>query len=73
MSAMSTMPMIEEAKPAMAPREDTSVNPCAALRPKAFMLGNPFVVETFLAGVILPIDREKVDKVSLNKVVTNFF
>ena len=37
------------------------------------MLGSPSVVEKILAGVILPADNEKVDKLSLDQVVTKFF
>ncbi|GFY95443.1 hypothetical protein Acr_10g0008280 [Actinidia rufa] len=71
--ATSNAPMIKGAKPAMAPREGTSANPGTTLGPEASMLGNPSMAEKILAGVILHANKEKVDKLSLDQVVTKFF
>ena len=40
--------------------------------PTTFVLGSPLVVEKILAGVILHAEKEKVDKLSLDQVVTKF-
>ena len=53
--------------------EGTSVNPGAILGPRGSMLGSPSVVEKILGGVIPPVDKEKVDKLSLDQVMTKFF
>ena len=57
----------------MAPGEGISANTGAALGPGALMLRNASVTEEILAGVILPADKEKVDKLSLDQVVIKFF
>ena len=57
----------------MVVREGTSVNPGTMLGPKASILRSPSVAEKILGGVIPPADKEKVDKLSLDQVVTKFF
>ncbi|PSS12159.1 Chromosome partition protein like [Actinidia chinensis var. chinensis] len=69
-SATSSAPATKGARPTMAPREGTSANPNTTLGPIASMLGNPSLAEKILAEVILPTNKEKVDKLSLNQVVT---
>ncbi|XP_057482011.1 probable pectate lyase 7 [Actinidia eriantha] len=54
------------ARPIVAPREGTSAKPSAALGPGASMRGNASMAEKILAGVILPTNKEKVDKLSLD-------
>ena len=57
----------------MAPREGTSTKPNNALELKASMLRSPSVVEKILVRMILPANKEKVDKLFLDQVVTKFF
>ena len=71
--AKSSKLVSKEALRSTAPGEGTSTKPGGILRPKVSILGSPSVVEKILAGVILPADKEKVDKLSLNQMVTNFF
>ncbi|GFZ19791.1 hypothetical protein Acr_28g0004960 [Actinidia rufa] len=53
--------------------EGTSVNPGNALGPGVSMLGSASVAEKILSRVILPADKEKVNKLSLDQVVTTLF
>ncbi|GFY80522.1 hypothetical protein Acr_01g0003310 [Actinidia rufa] len=55
----------KEPKPALTPMERTLENTGNALGPGASMLGSASVVEKILSRVILPADKEKVDKLSL--------
>ncbi|GFY85350.1 hypothetical protein Acr_04g0000880 [Actinidia rufa] len=66
-------PVTKRAKPALALVEGTSANPGAALGPKASMLWSAAVAKKILFGAILPVDKEKADKLSLDQVVTKFF
>ncbi|GFZ16965.1 hypothetical protein Acr_26g0002350 [Actinidia rufa] len=68
-SATSIAPMTKGAKLALAPEEGTSAKPGAALGPgaSASMLGNALVAEKILARVILPANKEYVDKLSLDQ------
>ena len=59
--------------PAAVPREGTSINSDAALGPTTSMLGSPSVAKKILERVIPPADKEKVNKLPLDQVVTNFF
>ncbi|PSS36116.1 Glucosamine-1-phosphate N-acetyltransferase like [Actinidia chinensis var. chinensis] len=72
-SATTSTPAIKGARPAMAPWEGNSANPGVTLGPGTSKLGNPSVAEKILAGVILHADKEKVNKLSLDQVVTKFF
>ena len=58
---------------ATAPGEGTSANFGAVLGPRASMLGSPSVVENILGEVIPPFDKENMDKLTLDQVVTKFF
>ena len=53
--------------------EGTSANSNAILGTRASMLGNPFVVEKILGRVIPPADKKKVEKLTMDQVVTKFF
>ena len=53
--------------------EGTSAIPIAALEPRASILRSPSVVEKILGGVIPPTDKEKMEKPTLDQVVTKFF
>ena len=64
-SVTSSTPTTKGTRPTMAPGEGTSTNPDNALGPRATMLGSLSVAEKILSGVILPVDKEKVDKLSL--------
>ncbi|GFS30819.1 hypothetical protein Acr_00g0014330 [Actinidia rufa] len=66
--ATSSAPATKGAKPALAPGEGTSANPGNALGPRASMLGSALVSKKILSRVILPADKEKVDKLSFNIV-----
>ena len=46
--------------------EGTSNKPNYALGPTTSVLGSRSMTEKILAGVILPVDKEKVDKLSLD-------
>ncbi|GFS35816.1 hypothetical protein Acr_00g0042280 [Actinidia rufa] len=72
-SATSMVLATKGARPAVAPWEGTSANPSNALGPGASMLRSPSIAEKILSEVILPIDKVKVDKFSLDQVVTKFF
>ena len=50
--------------------EGTSTKPGGMLGPRASVMASAVMAEKILAGVILPADREKVDKLSLDEVVT---
>ncbi|GFY87309.1 hypothetical protein Acr_05g0009480 [Actinidia rufa] len=69
----SSVSVTRGTKPTVAPREGISANLGAFLGPGASMLGNPSMVEKILLGVNLLADKEKVDKLSLDLVVTKFF
>ncbi|GFS32283.1 hypothetical protein Acr_00g0021730 [Actinidia rufa] len=53
--------------------EGTSANPGVVLGLKAFMLGNPAVVGKLLEEVILPADKEEVEKLDLDWAISQFF
>ena len=53
--------------------EGTSANPGAILGPRASMLESPFMAKKILIDSISPVDKEKVDKPTLDLVVTKFF
>lgn len=53
--------------------EGTSANPGIVQGPKASILESPSVVEKILGEVILPADKEKVDKLTLDQAVMKFF
>ncbi|GFZ12756.1 aluminum activated malate transporter family protein [Actinidia rufa] len=55
------------------PREGTSANLGTVPGPTASILGNPFVVEKLLRGVIPPADKEKVEKLTLDQTATKLF
>ena len=54
-------------------REGTSANPGILLGPKASLLGSPSMAKKILEGVIPLSNKENVDKLTLNQVVTKFF
>ncbi|GFY87361.1 hypothetical protein Acr_05g0010000 [Actinidia rufa] len=55
------------------PGEGTSANLGAALGPTAFILGSPSMAEKLLRGVIPPVDKEKVEKQTLDQMATKLF
>ena len=57
----------------IAPDEGTLAKFGVVLGPRASMLGSPSVIEKILGGVIPHVDKEKVDKLTLDQVVMNFF
>ncbi|GFZ14455.1 hypothetical protein Acr_24g0006450 [Actinidia rufa] len=57
--------------PAIAPEEGTSVNPGAALGLKASMLENPTIAEKLFKEVIPPVDKEEVEKLDLDRTISN--
>ncbi|GFY80842.1 hypothetical protein Acr_01g0006510 [Actinidia rufa] len=65
-------------KPPMTPKGESSKRPLfmrvgEVLGKGTSVYASPFVEEKLLSGVILPANREKVDKLSLDQVVTKFF
>ena len=57
----------------VAPREGTSVNPVAALGPKVTMLRNSSTAKKILEACIPPFDKEEVDKLELDRIVSKLF
>ncbi|GFZ06468.1 hypothetical protein Acr_18g0006380 [Actinidia rufa] len=55
------------------PGEGTSANLGTVLGPTASILGSPSVAERLLRGVILPADKEKVEKLTLDQTATKLF
>ncbi|GFY91155.1 hypothetical protein Acr_07g0013510 [Actinidia rufa] len=53
--------------------EGTSTNPGNAMGPRASMLGSASMAEKNLSGMIIFVDKEKVDKLSPDQVVSKFF
>ena len=60
---------IEVARP-MAFEEGTSANPVAVLGPKVIMLRSAATTEKILEACIPPFDKEKVDKLELDRMVS---
>ncbi|GFZ18347.1 hypothetical protein Acr_27g0000860 [Actinidia rufa] len=58
---------------AAAVEEGTSANPVATLGPKVTMLRSSSTVEKLLKAVIPPFDKEEVDKLELDRVVSKLF
>ena len=56
----------------LAPREGTSTRPSHPLGPGASMMASASVAEKILAGVVLFVDRERIEKLGLDQVVTKF-
>ena len=56
----------------IAPREGTSASLGNALWPRNSMIASAFMAKKILAGVILPADRERFEKLSSDQVVTKF-
>ena len=71
--ATSSRTTIKASPTSVAFREGTSANPGAVLRLRSSMLGSPSVAKKILGGVIPPADKKKVDKLTLDQVVTKFF
>ena len=59
--------------PSVVPGEGTSKKPGKVLGTGASVMASPSVTEKILSKVILPTNKEKVDKLSLDQVVTKFF
>ena len=59
--------------PIVASKEGTLGNSSTTLGPIISMLGSPSVAKKILGGVIPPVDKEKVDKLTLDQVITKFF
>ena len=57
----------------MALGEGTSANLVAALGPKVTMLKNSVIVEQILEACIPPFDKEEVDKLELDRIVSKLF
>ncbi|GFZ03495.1 hypothetical protein Acr_16g0001190 [Actinidia rufa] len=57
----------------MAPREGTSVNPVAALGLRVTMLRSAATADKIPEACIPPFDKEKVDKLELNRMVSKLF
>ena len=53
--------------------EGTSASPGTALEPRASMLRSPSTEEKLLEGMIPPLDKEEVEKLDLDQVVSKFF
>ena len=53
--------------------ESSSNNLEYVLGPRASILGSTFVAEKILGGVIPLANKEKIDKLTLNQVITKFF
>ncbi|GFS40582.1 hypothetical protein Acr_00g0069410 [Actinidia rufa] len=53
--------------------EGSSANLGTVLGPTASMLGSPSVAEKLLRGVILPVDKKKVEKLTLDQTATKLF
>ncbi|GFY88901.1 hypothetical protein Acr_06g0008410 [Actinidia rufa] len=66
-STISSATAIKGARLAAAPREGTLANPSNVLGPRASMLGSPSVAKKILEGMILPVYKDKVDKLSLDQ------
>ena len=63
---IKTKPNIVASRWPLAPREGTSTKPGDALGTRASVMASASVVEKILAEVILPADKEKVEKLSLD-------
>ena len=61
------------ATPSSKPREGNSPSLGTVLGPGASIMGNPSIAEKILWGVIPPIDKEKVEKLSLDQMATRLF
>ena len=57
----------------VAPREGTSVNHVAALEPKVTMLRNSAIIEKTLEACIPPFDKEEMDKLELDRMISKLF
>ena len=55
-----------------APEKGTSAKPSHPLGPEASVMMSASMAEKILAGVVLSADREKVEKLGLDQVVTKF-
>ncbi|GFZ09933.1 hypothetical protein Acr_21g0005320 [Actinidia rufa] len=55
------------------PGEGSSANLGTVLGPTSSMLGSPSVAEKLLRGVIPPVDKEKVEKLTLDQTATKLF
>ena len=55
------------------PGEVTSANPIATLGPRVTILRCPATVEKLLEAVIPPFDKEEVEKLDLDRVVSKLF
>ena len=69
---LKTKPSRLASKRLVALEEGTSARPSDALGSGASMMVSASVVEKILVGVILPINKEKVEKFSLDQVATKF-
>ena len=56
-----------------APGEGTLANPEAILRPNASIMENPSVAKKVIQGLILPANKEAVEKLDLDWAITRFF
>ena len=57
----------------MVPGEGTSANPVAILGPKVTILRSSITVEKLFEAVIPPFDKEEVEKLEFNQVVSKLF
>ncbi|GFY95531.1 hypothetical protein Acr_10g0009160 [Actinidia rufa] len=62
-----------KATPSPRPGEGTSTNLGTALGPSVPILGSPSMAEKLLRGVIPPIDKENVEKITWNQTATKLF
>ena len=69
---VKTKPSRVVSKWSVAPREGTSARPGDALGSRASVMVSASVMEKILARVILPADKKKVEKFSLDQVATKF-
>ncbi|GFZ18458.1 hypothetical protein Acr_27g0001970 [Actinidia rufa] len=54
-------------------RDGFSANPVTALGPRASFLGRPSVAKKILSGVVPPVDKEKVEKLTLDQTIIRFY
>ncbi|GFZ10826.1 hypothetical protein Acr_22g0002240 [Actinidia rufa] len=71
--AKSNDTVSKRANSVLKPREGISVNLGTVLGLQASILGSLSLAEKIIGRVILPSDKEKVDKLTLDQVVTRFF
>ena len=55
------------------PKEGTSASLGTVLGTRASILSSPFVVEKIFLGVIPPVDKEKVEQLTLDQTATRLF